>query len=101
MHGSRLDRRSSLSFTAYGAIDARWLARDRIRYKLSSAVCDKFVHIPPAPPPSVRRPPIIAIAIKATIKPYSMAVAPRLSLRRRENIRIASTPPSSDPGPHG
>jgi len=53
------------------------------------------VHMPPDPPPSVLRPVIIAITMSAAISPYSIAVAPRLSERRRRAvIRIALTPSS-------
>ena len=51
-------------------------------------------HMPLAPPPSELSPPIIAMTMSAAISPYSIAVAPRLSERRRRNVRIAFTPPS-------
>lgn len=40
-------------------------------------VSTTLVHSPSVPPPNRRRPPIIAIAIKATISAYSIAVAAR------------------------
>ncbi len=58
--------------------------------------------MPPAPPPSARRPPIIARAMRATMSPYSIAVAPFwFASIRRIVFRIAITPPSSGPRPRG
>jgi hypothetical protein len=37
----------------------------------------RTVHIPPTPPPRDDIAPIIAMQIRATIRPYSIAVAPR------------------------
>src|SRR5580765_2099496 len=51
--------------------------------------------MPPTPPPRLLRAPMMATPMRATIRPYSIAVAPRLlRLSLRSFVRIASTPPS-------